>query len=105
MRIGGGSRFKALEAMARGRPIVSTTLGVEGTPARPDRDYLRAETPRQFADATLRLLADGVLRGRLAENARRTVAAHDWSRVAPRLVEVYERLGATAPAMRAAPAR
>lgn len=92
MRIGGGSRFKALEAMARGRPIVATKLGMEGTPAEPGRDYLRAETPRQFADASLRLLADVALRSRLAANARRAVAAHDWSRVGPTLVAVYERL-------------
>lgn len=97
MRIGGGSRFKALEAMARGRPIVSTALGMEGTPAVAGRDFLPAETPREFADAIRRLLGDAALARTLAGNARRTVAAHAWSRVAPRLLAVYDRLAGPRP--------
>ena len=93
MRIGGGVRFKALEAMARGLPLVSTALGMEGTPARPERDYLSAERPADFAAAVLRLLDDADLRRNLAASARRTVAVHDWPRIAPRLLEVYRRPG------------
>jgi glycosyltransferase involved in cell wall biosynthesis len=94
MRMGGGVRFKALEAMARGVPLVSTELGVEGTPALPCRDYLRADRPTEFARGILRLLEDPDLRRDLATNARQAMAAHDWTRIAPRLLEVYERLAA-----------
>jgi glycosyltransferase involved in cell wall biosynthesis len=92
MRMGGGVRFKALEAMARGLPIVSTALGVAGTGARPERDYLRAERQAEFTAAILRLLDDPQLRRSLAASARETVAAFDWGRIGPRLLEVYERL-------------
>lgn len=92
MRIGGGVRFKALEAMARGLPLVSTALGVEGTAARAGRDYLRAERPDDFAAAILRLLDDAPLRRRLALSARETVSAYDWARIGPRLLGVYDRL-------------
>ena len=94
MRMGGGVRFKALEAMARGVPLVSTELGLEGTPALPCHDYLQADQPTDFASSILRLLDDPALRRDLATSARRTVAAHDWSRIAPRLLEVYEGLAA-----------
>lgn len=92
MRMGSGVRFKALEAMARGVPLISTRLGVEGIGARPGRDYLEAERPREFVSAVERLLDDAVLRQRLALSARETVAQHDWSRIAPALHAVYARL-------------
>ena len=95
MRMGAGVRFKALEAMARGLPIVATALGMEGTGARPDRDYLRAEHPEEFAEAVSRLLKDVELRRDLARRARETLAPLDWRCLAPRLHAVYRRLGGT----------
>jgi glycosyltransferase involved in cell wall biosynthesis len=92
MRMGSGVRFKALEAMARGLPLVSTALGVEGTGARPDHDYLRAETTAQFCQAIGRLLDDQALRQRLAANARKCVTALDWTAIGPRYLAVLERL-------------
>ncbi len=58
MRVGGGTRFKALEAMASARAIVSTQLGVEGIPVRSGQELLLADTPADFAAAVLRLIAD-----------------------------------------------
>ena len=98
MRMGGGVRFKALEAMAHGLPLVSTALGVEGTGAHPDVDYLAAERPAEFAAAVICLLDDAGLRRRLAAHARETVAALDWSRIAPRLLAVYAGVGGPAAA-------
>jgi glycosyltransferase involved in cell wall biosynthesis len=92
MRMGSGVRFKALEAMARGLPLVSTALGVEGTGARPDHDYLRAETTAQFCQAIGRLLDDQALRQRLAASARNRVTALDWTAIGPRYLAVLERL-------------
>jgi glycosyltransferase involved in cell wall biosynthesis len=92
MRMGSGVRFKALEAMARGMPLVSTALGVEGTDAIPERDYLRAETSAEFSAAILRLLDDFELRRRLAASARQTVAALDWQRIGPAYLAVLDRL-------------
>jgi glycosyltransferase involved in cell wall biosynthesis len=94
MRIGGGVRFKALEALARGLPIVSTALGMEGTAALAGRDYLRAETAAEFGAAVLRLLDDADLRRRLSANARRAAAQHDWARSGEALLSVYARLAA-----------
>jgi glycosyltransferase involved in cell wall biosynthesis len=94
MRMGGGVRFKALEAMARGLPIVSTRLGMQGTGAEPGRDFLPADDAPSFARATVRLLESVDLRRQLATSARRTVAALDWAAIAPRLRRVYDRLEA-----------
>jgi glycosyltransferase involved in cell wall biosynthesis len=73
LRVGGGTRIKAYEAMAMGTPVVSTRLGVEGLPVAAGEHFLEAETPRAFAEATLALLGDAGLRRRLAKAARRLV--------------------------------
>ena len=93
MRVGGGTRFKALEAMASARAIVSTRLGVEGIPVQSGQELLLADTPADFAAAVLRLIADargaGHLHSELGRQARRFVAEqYGWPAIVPRLEEV-----------------
>jgi glycosyltransferase involved in cell wall biosynthesis len=76
IRSGGGSRIKALEAVAVGVPVVSTSFGIAGLELRPGIDVLVAETARDFADAVSRLRAEPALRASLVASARESVAAH-----------------------------
>lgn len=76
LRVGGGTRIKAYEAMALGCPVVSTSVGMEGLQVAPGQDYLLADDPEAFAAAALQLLRDSRLRVRLAQNARRLVEEH-----------------------------
>ena len=95
LRVGGGTRFKALEAMACARPIVSTSLGVEGIGVRHGSELLLADTPAAFADATLTLLEPGneALRRHLADNARAFVEAHyGWEPIVDRLDALYQEI-------------
>lgn len=90
LRVGGGTRFKVLEAMAAGKAIVSTTLGVEGIDLHDGRELLLGDTPRVFADAVLRLLRDqqaiGILATNLGQCARHFVEAHySWHEIVPKL--------------------
>jgi len=94
MRVGGGTRFKALEAMACARPIVSTTLGVEGIPVRDGQELLLADSPQAFADAVVRLLDDAqsgaTVNRQLGEQARRFVEnQYDWAQIMPHLEQAY----------------
>ena len=70
LRVGSGTRLKAFEAMALGRPVVSTALGVEGLAVVPGEHCLIADTPKAFATEIIRLLADAELRRRIAASAR-----------------------------------
>jgi glycosyltransferase involved in cell wall biosynthesis len=82
LRIGSGTRLKAFEAMALGRPVVSTTLGMEGLAVAASEHCLLVDTAEGFAAAILRLLADAALRRRLAVAARRLLEARfSWSAV------------------------
>lgn len=53
---GSGTRFKILEAWAAALPVVSTSIGAEGLPARDGKHLLLADTAAAFADAVSRLL-------------------------------------------------
>ncbi|PJF46119.1 MAG: glycosyl transferase family 1, partial [Candidatus Thermofonsia Clade 3 bacterium] len=91
-RVGGGTRFKALEALACAAPVVSTTLGVEGVDVRDGQELLIADEPEAFAAAVLRLLEDaqkgGALRRRLGAQGRRFVEQHyGWEQILPKLEE------------------
>jgi polysaccharide biosynthesis protein PslH len=68
--VGSGTRIKAYEAMAMGRPVVSTTLGVEGLDVVDGETFLRADDAAAFASAILALLDDASLRHRIAGAAR-----------------------------------
>ena len=65
--------MRILEALARGMPVVSTTMGVEGIDAAHGEHLLVADEPEAFAQAVVRLLDDPPLRKRLARNGRRLV--------------------------------
>ena len=69
IRIGGGVRIKALTAFENGLPVVSTTAGMKGLSAVPEKHYLLADTPESFAHQTIRLLNDPALQKSLRRNA------------------------------------
>jgi len=62
---GSGTRLKILEAWGAGLPVVSTTLGAEGLPAKDGEHLLLADGGEPFARAVTRLLQDSKLRERL----------------------------------------
>jgi len=92
LRIGGGTRLKVLEAMAMGKPIVSTSLGCEGFEGLvPGRELSLADTPQEFAQRVIELLDDASQRERLGRAARRFVEErYDWRDIVPRLEQIYE---------------
>jgi len=83
MRLGSGTRLKVLEALGWGKAVVSTSVGAEGLALRPGVDLALADTPAAFAEACIRLLADGAARRALGEAGRaRVLERYDWDVVA-----------------------
>jgi glycosyltransferase involved in cell wall biosynthesis len=70
---GSGTRFKILEAMACGVPVVSTPLGCQGLNAQWESDILVAEGADTLADKVIQLLQSPQQRMSLAANAYRLV--------------------------------
>jgi glycosyltransferase involved in cell wall biosynthesis len=92
IRIGSGTRLKALEAWAAGRPVVGTSIGLEGLDVEPGRNAMLADDAPAFAAAVVRVLSDDALARRLAEAGRATVtASYDWAGLGAQLREVLDR--------------
>jgi glycosyltransferase involved in cell wall biosynthesis len=93
LRAGSGMRVKILEALALGIPVVTTSIGCEGIAIEPGRHALVADTPEDFAAATLRVLGDPGVAAALAREGRALVEARYAAQVAaPMLLDVYARL-------------
>lgn len=91
VRAGSGMRVRLLEAFARAMPAVTTTIGLEGIEAIPGREVLVADTPADFAAATVNLLQDVALQQVLAGNGRLLAESrYDWQ-VALRLMDAVYR--------------
>jgi glycosyltransferase involved in cell wall biosynthesis len=90
--VGSGTRIKAFEAMAMGRPVVSTALGVEGLDVIDGETFMRADDAPAFARSILTLLDDAPLRTRIAAAARTLMEDRfSWSRVARQFEAICER--------------
>ena len=82
LRVGGGTRIKAFEAMAMGCPMVSTSIGIEGLDVVDGQHYLRRDTAEEQARAIVELIGDAALRSSLSRQARACVEDSFGHRVA-----------------------
>jgi glycosyltransferase involved in cell wall biosynthesis len=73
---GSGMRIKAIEALAAGRPIVSTALGVEGIPGEHGKHFMVASTPERFAQSIIELLENPDLAKKIGFEGRRWAQKH-----------------------------
>jgi polysaccharide biosynthesis protein PslH len=93
---GSGVRGKVIEAMAYGRPVVSTALGVEGLPVKPGVHYVHGEDPAGFARALIGLAerlvgpADDVTT--MLTTARGLAERHFWPTVVADLIRLYRQV-------------
>ncbi len=89
LRVGGGTRIKAFEAMAMGAPVVSTSIGVEGLPVQHGEHLLVADDDAAFAASVVALLTDEQRRVAISRSARKLVEEKYGFRIA---AGVFERI-------------
>jgi glycosyltransferase involved in cell wall biosynthesis len=71
---GSGMKVKVLDAMARGMPTVTTSVGAEGIDLEHGKHLLVADNPRDMADEVDRLLTDPQLWQQLQVNSRALIS-------------------------------
>jgi glycosyltransferase involved in cell wall biosynthesis len=93
LRAGSGTRLKIVEAMAFGRPVVSSGIGCDGLDVVDEEHLLIADDPELFAEQSIRVLTDRGLRQALTHNARCLVVnRYDWEVVAEELLQIYRQV-------------
>lgn len=98
LRVGGGTRLKVVEAMGKGKAIVSTRIGAEGIDVEHEKNVLLADDPEDFARQVVRLLDDPELAARLGTEARRLAEErYGWGAAVRRLEQFHEELASLPP--------
>ena len=93
LRMGGGTRFKILEAMALSRPIVSTTIGAEGFPVTNGKEIIIADCPEDQIRAINSLLCQKHTRVQLGKAGRTFVSnKYQWKTIVSSMKDVYSLL-------------
>jgi len=92
IRNGRGTKYKVLEAMASGVPVVTTKLGIEGI--KDSHSVLVAESAVNLAKQALKILTDQSFAQRLASKAKTIVnQQYNWSVISQELDNIYKQLG------------
>jgi sugar transferase (PEP-CTERM/EpsH1 system associated) len=95
LRIARGIQNKLLEALAMGLPTVTCSAAFAGVEATAGRDLLVADSPQEFAAATVRLLKDDDLRQKTGTAARACMEAnYRWEHQLARLDDVLAKVTA-----------
>ncbi|MCB0211239.1 MAG: glycosyltransferase [Anaerolineae bacterium] len=90
LRVGGGTRLKIMEALAMGKPIVSTSVGAEGFPVVNGKELILADEPAAFAQAVVKLMSNPMRRLELGRTGRALAHAnYGWETLVPRLERIY----------------
>lgn len=91
---GKGTRYKILEAMASGTPVVATHIAVEGLGVTHGVHVLTGDTAEEIAQLTVKVLKDPQLQNELGENGKKFVRErYDWSFIAKELDGIYQNIG------------
>lgn len=94
IRSGKGTRYKVLEAMATGTPVVATKLGVEGIGIISGKHALVANSGKDLAMVTIKVLKDKILQKKLAQAGKKLVSEkYNWKTISKELDRVYRELG------------
>lgn len=76
LRIARGIQNKILEAMAVGKPVVTTLQAFEGIRATPDEEIITADSEENFAAAVIKLLQNPTQAQQIGQRARLCVETH-----------------------------
>lgn len=98
LRFAAGVQNKVLEAMAAGRPVVTSSIVAEGLGGRPGEDFLLADDPATMAAQIVALLGDESRRQRIAQAGLQLVRErHSWDRVSQRMRDIAQALAGRGP--------
>ena len=91
---GKGTRYKILEAMASGTPVVASKIAVEGLDVKLGIHLLASNSAKTMAELVAKLLNNEKLWKKLSVNGRQFVQQNfDWQSISEKLDMIYKTLG------------
>ncbi|MFX1479116.1 MAG: glycosyltransferase family 4 protein [Promethearchaeota archaeon] len=91
LNFGTGTKLKTLEAMAAGKAIISTKLGVKGIKLKNENTLIIEDSIEDYSEHIIKITKDYELRGKLEKNARNTACNYDWKKVFKAYNDIYAR--------------
>ena len=93
LRFGAGVKGKINQSMSRGLPVVTTTIGSEGTGSIDGKNILVADDPRMFSEDVIRLYENEQLWNMISENSLEHIkTTTSYERSKARIKELFETL-------------
>jgi glycosyltransferase involved in cell wall biosynthesis len=90
LKSGGGTKLKAIEAMAAGKAIVCTAVACEGINGIDGKHYIMAKNNDEFANSVIKLLKDENLKLSIGKNARSFVEEKfNYKKICKKLNDYY----------------
>lgn len=91
---GKGTRYKILEAMASGTPVVASKIAVEGLDIEHGKHVLVSNSAQDLAKFTIQLTQDKKLWDKLSINGKKFVTENfDWKEISKKLDMIYKEIG------------
>lgn len=91
---GKGTRYKILEAMASGTPVVASKIAVEGLDIEHGKHVLVSNSAEDLAKFTIQLTDDKKLWNKLSINGKKFVTENfDWKEISKKLDMIYKEIG------------
>jgi hypothetical protein len=88
-----GIKTKVIEALAKGLPVATTSLGIYNTNLEPGRDVVVSDDASEYARQVIQLISSPAFRSKLAYNGREYVRRwHDPEKALQPFVEAFEQV-------------
>ncbi len=90
IRVGGGTGYKILEAMASGVVVITTTRGAQGLDVENNKEVIIADDAVDLANSAIQILQDVKHYEAIATKAREKVEnIYNWEKIVAELEQVY----------------
>lgn len=91
VRVGGGTNFKILEAMAVGLPVVAFSHRLEGLNVEHNKHLLFADSASDFEQALLKLLENDPIKDEIISNARLHIQRNfSWQTIGEKMNNIWK---------------